>query len=97
MNRQTVTERRIPERRCAGCGERFPKSSLVRIVCGADGAAAVDSSMKAQSRGVYLCRNEKCLARALKSGRIASSVGARLDESSAELIKQAVLGTGDAK
>ena len=25
-------QKKLPERRCSGCGERFPKNALVRVV-----------------------------------------------------------------
>ena len=67
---QEPAETRVPVRQCAGCGAHFPKSALLRIVKNCDGVAVPDETGKAQSRGIYLCRSEKCLSRALKSGRI---------------------------
>ena len=79
----------VPERRCAGCGGRFPKSSLVRVVRGEDGRAEVVFGMKAQSRGVYVCKNPDCLKKALRTGRIGSSVGATVDEEAEAAIRAA--------
>ena len=59
-----------PVRQCAGCGARFPKSALLRAVKGSSGAAVPDPDGKAQCRGVYICRNAKCLSRAIKNGKI---------------------------
>ena len=83
---------RIPERRCAGCGGRFPKSDLVRVVRGEDGLVAVDNRMRAQSRGTYVCKDPACLKKALKSGRLVSQIGAAVDASSEEAVRRAVLG-----
>lgn len=67
---QESRQPRVPLRQCAGCGAHFPKSALLRIVRTADGTAAPDFTGKAQSRGVYVCRDEKCIARVQKNGRI---------------------------
>jgi predicted RNA-binding protein YlxR (DUF448 family) len=83
---------RIPERRCAGCGGRFPKTDLIRLVRGEDGRVAVDNRMRAQSRGTYVCKDPACLKKALKSGRLVSQIGATLDASSEEAVRRAVTG-----
>ena len=54
-----------PMRRCCGCGESFPKSELIRIA-GRDGKAAIDMQDRASGRGIYLCRNLDCIAKAEK-------------------------------
>jgi len=92
VKQQATKQARIPERRCAGCGERFPKFELVRVVCGEDGRAVIDTRMKAQSRGVYVCKKESCLKKALKSGRLSSSVSAVIDSEAEDAIRTAVLG-----
>ena len=65
-----IKEPRTPVRQCAGCGAHFPKEALLRIVRNGDGVAVPDMSGTAQTRGIYVCRNAKCLQRALKGGRI---------------------------
>ena len=54
-----------PMRRCCGCGESFPKSELIRIA-GRDGKAAIDMQDRAPGRGIYLCKNLDCIAKAEK-------------------------------
>lgn len=83
-------ERRVPERRCAGCGGRFPKTALIRIVTCPDGRLAVDRSMKAQCRGTYICADPACLKKALKYRRIAKSDGSAPGEDEAEMLAAAV-------
>jgi len=67
-----------PVRRCTGCGNHFPKSDLLRIV-NVDGKAALDALQTAQSRGTYVCKNEKCFARAQKNGRISGAIKCPVD------------------
>ncbi|MDD7511533.1 MAG: YlxR family protein [Peptostreptococcaceae bacterium] len=51
---------RTPERRCIGCMESFPQKSLLRIAL-FDSKLQVDTTGKAKGRGVYVCKNHKCI------------------------------------
>lgn len=62
--------KRLPERRCSGCGERFPKPTLVRVVRSPEGEISLDFSGKKPGRGAYLCKNPACLKKARKSRRL---------------------------
>ena len=62
-----MTPKKIPMRQCLGCRERRPKKELVRVVRGTDGVVFVDNSGKANGRGAYLCPDEECLKRAVRS------------------------------
>ncbi|MBR7117566.1 MAG: YlxR family protein [Clostridia bacterium] len=72
--------RRIPERRCVGCGEHFPKNTLMRVLRTPEGEIVLDLVGKASGRGAYLCRNAACLKRARKSGRISASLECAIPE-----------------
>ena len=69
-----ATIRKIPTRRCTGCGEHFPKMSLVRIVRAPSGEISLDATGKKPGRGAYLCKSAECLRRARKSRRIEYSL-----------------------
>lgn len=55
----------IPERMCAGCRKMAPKHSLFRLAA-PDGSVVIDEKQNIQARGVYICRDEKCIAAARK-------------------------------
>ena len=61
--------KKIPERRCVGCGEHVPKPALSRIVRKPDGEIVLDRTGKVAGRGVYLCPSVGCLAKARKAKR----------------------------
>ena len=61
--------KKIPERRCVGCGEHFPKPSLSRIVRKPSGEIVVDRTGKVAGRGVYLCPSVTCLGKPRKARR----------------------------
>ncbi|MFR8664639.1 MAG: RNase P modulator RnpM [Ruthenibacterium sp.] len=65
-----VKERKVPLRKCAGCGESKPKKELVRVVRAPDGAVSLDLVGKKPGRGAYVCPRAACLAKARKAKRI---------------------------
>lgn len=54
-------------RRCVGCGEQKPKKELLRIVALPTGEIEVDRTGKKSGRGVYICDNAECFAKAFDS------------------------------
>ena len=65
-----MKQKKIPMRRCTGCGEQKPKKELVRVVKTPDGEILLDLTGKASGRGAYICNNAECLKKARKSKRI---------------------------
>lgn len=59
--------KKIPERKCTGCGQMKPKNELVRIVHTPEGKYIIDSTGKAAGRGAYICRDTGCLDAAVKN------------------------------
>jgi len=54
-------EKKIPLRKCVGCGERKSKKELVRIVRDSDDNLSVDLTGKKNGRGAYICHDIACL------------------------------------
>lgn len=82
---RTITAKRIamktkktPMRRCIGCMESKPKNTLIRVACH-DGKLTVDPTLKADGRGVYLCKNSSCMAMAKKKKALQRSLRIELD------------------
>ena len=65
-----MTQRKIPLRRCNGCGESKPNKELVRVVRAQDGTVSLDLTGKKPGRGAYVCPSAACLAKARKAKRI---------------------------
>ena len=59
--------KKIPQRKCIACQERGDKKSLIRIVKNKENEIFLDSTGKANGRGAYVCANEECLTKAIKS------------------------------
>ena len=62
--------KKIPLRRCVGCGEGKPKKELVRVVRSAAGEVNLDLTGRMPGRGAYLCRDTECLRKARKARRL---------------------------
>ena len=73
QNNQT-SQKKIPVRRCVGCGEHFPKSELVRVLRTPEMEIILDLTGKKSGRGAYICKNAACLKKARKSRRIEASL-----------------------
>ena len=65
---------KIPMRKCVGCNEMKPKKELVRVLRTTEGTITVDTTGKANGRGAYLCKDEACLARAMKTKALERSL-----------------------
>ena len=59
-----------PTRTCMGCNEAREKQELLRIVKSKDGTIEVDLTGKKNGRGAYICKNEQCLDKVIKSKRL---------------------------
>ncbi len=75
-------------RRCLGCMESKPKKELVRIVKNKDGEISLDKTGKKQGRGAYICGNNACLEKAIKSKRIEREFDIQLSEDIYTLLRR---------
>ena len=73
MAKQAVV-RKTPTRRCTGCGEHFPKNTLIRVLRTPEGEVVLDLTGKKSGRGAYICKNAVCLKKARKARRLESSL-----------------------
>ena len=69
-----LPEKKIPVRKCTGCGEHFPKSTLVRILKTPSGEILLDLTGKQSGRGAYICKNSSCLKKARRASRLEKSL-----------------------
>ncbi len=59
-----------PLRKCMACNEQKEKNELLRIVKSKEGVIEVDLTGKKNGRGAYICKNEECLNKVIKSKRL---------------------------
>jgi len=70
--------------------ESKPKKELIRIA-GYEEQIAIDITGKAKGRGVYLCRNEECFAKAVKKKAIARNVKIEITKEQTEKLLDELL------
>ncbi len=73
-------KKKVPLRKCVGCGEQKPKRELVRIVRTPDGDIVLDTTGKQAGRGAYLCPDRTCLKKAVRGRRIEKSLETSISE-----------------
>ena len=65
-----VQKKKIPLRKCIGCGEMKEKRELIRIVRSPEGEISLDRVGRKPGRGAYLCPSLDCLRAARKAHRL---------------------------
>ena len=65
-----MIKKKKPARTCMACNEQKEKNELLRIVKSKDGIIEVDLTGKKSGRGAYICKNEECLNKIIKSKRL---------------------------
>lgn len=58
--------RKVPLRKCTGCGEMKSKKELVRVVKNKEEEVSLDLTGKKAGRGAYVCKSLACLQKARK-------------------------------
>ena len=72
--------RKIPLRKCTGCGEMKPKKELVRVVKSPEGEVSIDLNGKKPGRGAYVCPSLSCLQAARKARRLEKGFACRIPD-----------------
>ncbi|MCQ4021978.1 MULTISPECIES: RNase P modulator RnpM [unclassified Ruminococcus] len=86
-----MRQKKIPMRKCSGCGEMKPKRELVRVVKAPDskdeqgevisqGEVSLDLTGKKPGRGAYVCKSTECLKLARKARRFERAFSCKIPE-----------------
>lgn len=62
-----MSNRKIPMRKCVGCGEMKPKKEMIRVLRTAEEEFVLDATGKKNGRGAYMCCSRECFDKAVKS------------------------------
>lgn len=73
--------KRIPQRKCVGCGEMKPKKELIRVVRSPEGEISLDLTGKKAGRGAYVCPDKECISKAYKGHRLEKALEKQVNES----------------
>ena len=80
MSQAAIKPKKIPTRRCVGCGEHLPKSTLIRVLRTPEGEIVLDLTGKKSGRGAYICKSVSCFKKAAKSKRLDSSLECKIPD-----------------
>ena len=81
-----------PARRCMGCNESKEKNEFIRIVKSKEGIIEIDLTGKKNGRGAYICKNEDCLNKVIKSKRIEKVFEQEIDQNVYEDLRGVIIG-----
>lgn len=87
-NNQQKPKKKIPERKCLGCGISKPKGELARVVRDPDGNVSLDLTGKKSGRGAYVCKSVECLKKCRKRKSIERSLEVTILDELYSLIEQ---------
>lgn len=62
-----MDQKKQPERMCSVCRVKADKTRLIRVVKLNSGEIIIDHTHKANGRGLYICNNETCIKKAIKT------------------------------
>lgn len=87
--------KKVPIRRCVGCGEGKPKKELVRIVHNANGDICVDTTGRKAGRGAYICYQTQCLEKAKKRRSLERAFSTKIPDEIYANLEQQIKEAGD--
>ncbi len=80
--------KKIPLRKCAGCGEMKPKKEMVRVIKTENDEILIDMTGKKNGRGAYVCYSQECLEKARKAKSLDRSLKAAVSEEIYDRLKK---------
>ena len=82
-------QKKIPTRKCVGCGEMREKKDMIRVIKTPEGEICLDTTGRANGRGAYICNSADCLKLALKNKGLERSLKSQIpDEVRERLVKE---------
>ena len=61
------TVRKVPMRKCTGCGEMKNKKEILRVLKTPEDEIILDATGRKNGRGAFLCFDKECLEKAIKN------------------------------
>ena len=99
--------KKVPLRKCTGCGEMKEKRELIRVVKAPEkkdengnvisgGEISLDLTGRKSGRGAYVCKNADCFEKARKARRFERSLSCKIPDEVYEQM-QSELATADSE
>ena len=83
-----MQEKRVPLRKCIGCGEMIGKKGAVRAVRSKEGDVSIDPTGKKSGRGAYICRDEKCFAAVKKAHKLERALKCKVPDEIYDILEK---------
>ena len=80
--------KKIPLRMCVVCRERMDKRDLIRVVRTPEREILVDMTGKKSGRGAYLCKNQSCLEKGIKSKSLERALEVNISPEVEEILRE---------
>ena len=89
-----MQNKKVPLRKCMGCGEMKSKKELVRVVKNKEGEISLDLTGKKAGRGAYVCPTLSCLQKARKSRGCERALSCRIPDEIYDRMEQELSQNG---
>ncbi len=89
-----MQNKKVPLRKCMGCGEMKSKKELVRVVKNKEGEISLDLTGKKAGRGAYVCPTLSCLQKARKSRGFERALSCRIPDEIYDRMEQELSQNG---
>jgi hypothetical protein len=75
-----MANKKIPLRKCVGCGEMKEKKGLIRVIRTPEDEIILDSTGRKNGRGAYICADNRCFEAARRSKGLERSLKTAIPE-----------------
>ncbi|MCL2813070.1 MAG: YlxR family protein [Oscillospiraceae bacterium] len=82
--------KRIPQRKCLGCGASKNKNELIRVVRSPENEISIDLKGKKSGRGAYICHDVNCLKKAVKAKRFDKNLEVKISDEILESLTEQI-------
>ena len=86
-----MAEKKIPLRKCTGCGEMKPKKEMIRVLKTTESEIVLDKTGKKNGRGAYLCNSPECFKQARKSRGLERSLQIKIPDEIYETLEKELI------
>ena len=83
-----ATVKKVPLRKCTGCGEMKNKKEMLRVLKTMEGDIVLDGTGKKNGRGAYLCHSRECFEKAVKTKGLERSLKCSIPQEVVEHLKK---------
>ncbi len=90
-----MTNKKVPLRKCSGCGEMKPKKELIRVIRTPENNIEIDLTGKKYGRGAYLCNSVECFTKAAKQKSLERSLSTTIPSEIMERLEKEMRQSDD--